>query len=363
MSEMDLLEGLLEIYSPSYEEREAVDYLVAQMNAMGLNAFRDAAGNAVGIADPPLPPLSKGGLAEVREIVLLGHIDTAKGFVEVRREKNFLYGRGAVDAKGPLCAFVEAASRHAAARVGTREDWRIVVVGAVEEECPTSKGAHFAKTQYNPEYAIVGEPSGWDRITLGYKGSLWADYTLTRAMAHTAGQQKSATEEAIELWLNIKQIADEFNRDKTRVFDRLDPSLRGMHSDNDGLQEIAKLTIGMRLPVGVDVRELENKILELKGTEGDVMFSTETPAFRAEKNNALVRAFLASIRDENGEPGFTLKTGTSDMNILGPYWKCPIVTYGPGDSNLDHTPDEHIDLAEYEKSIDVLARVLETLMM
>jgi len=29
-----------------------------------------------------------------------------------------------------------------------------------------------------------------------------------------------------------------------------------------------------------------------------------------------------------------IKTGTSDMNIVGPIWKCPIVAYGPGDSRL-----------------------------
>ena len=46
------------------------------------------------------------------------------------------------------------------------------------------------------------------------------------------------------------------------------------------------------------------------------------------------------------------------MNIVGPIWKCPIVAYGPGDSTLDHTPNEHLDLAEYERAINVLARVI-----
>lgn len=342
---VELLEGLLKIYSPSYHEFHAVEYLVNAMNEMGLRAFRDDAGSAVGV-------IGEGP----REIVLLGHIDTAKGFVDVQRDDGKLYGRGAVDAKGPLCAFA-----CAVANVGARAGWRIIVVGAVEEECPTSKGAHFAKTQYKPEFAIVGEPSGWNRVTLGYKGSLWVDYALERAMAHTAGQQKSAAEDAVEFWNAVKRYADAFNSGKTRVFDCLDPTLRNLHSSDDGLRETAKLTMGLRLPVGIDVKELEEKILELKGTEGTVRFSTETPAFRAEKNNTLVRAFLASIREVNGEPGFTLKTGTSDMNVLGPYWNCPIVTYGPGDSTLDHTPHEHIEIDEYLKSIEVLTKVLKVL--
>lgn len=347
----ELLKGLLKIYSPSYQERDAVEYLVAQMNAAGLHAFRDGAGNAVGIAGDG-----------AHEIVMLGHIDTHPGFVDVRCEGGanedspLLYGRGAVDAKGPLCAFASAA-----ARVGKRDSWRIVVVGAVEEECPTSKGAHFAKTQYNPAFAIVGEPSGWDRVTLGYKGSLWLEYALTRDNTHSAGQARSANEEAVEFWLRVKNYADMFNAGKQKVFDKLDPTLRGMHSENDGLHETARLVIGLRLPLDITVAGLEETLLELAG-DAQLKFDTETPAYRAEKNNALVRAFLSGIREGGGTPGFTLKTGTSDMNVVGPYWNCPVVTYGPGDSNLDHTPNEHIDLQEYDKAVDVLARVLETLM-
>jgi LysW-gamma-L-lysine carboxypeptidase len=38
------------------------------------------------------------------------------------------------------------------------------------------------------------------------------------------------------------------------------------------------------------------------------------------------------------------------------------VAYGPGDSALDHTPDERLDLAEYRQSVDVLKGVLGSLM-
>jgi LysW-gamma-L-lysine carboxypeptidase len=57
---------------------------------------------------------------------------------------------------------------------------------------------------------------------------------------------------------------------------------------------------------------------------------------------------------------FTVKTGTSDMNV-GPVWQCPIVAYGPGDSTLDHTPNEQLDLDEYHRAIEVLTAVLRDL--
>ena len=74
-----------------------------------------------------------------------------------------------------------------------------------------------------------------------------------------------------------------------------------------------------------------------------------------------MRALLKSVRAAGGAPGFLLKTGTSDMNVVGPAWHCPILAYGPGDSSLDHTPDEHVDLAEYLRAIDVLAGALQQL--
>jgi LysW-gamma-L-lysine carboxypeptidase len=74
-----------------------------------------------------------------------------------------------------------------------------------------------------------------------------------------------------------------------------------------------------------------------------------------------VRAFLAAIRAGAGDPGFVVKTGTADMNVVGPAWGCPILAYGPGDSRLDHTPHEHLSISELQRSIDVLQRVVTSL--
>ena len=49
------------------------------------------------------------------------------------------------------------------------------------------------------------------------------------------------------------------------------------------------------------------------------------------------------------------------MNVVGPAWGCPILAYGPGDSSLDHTPNEHISLDEYWQAVLVLEQVLRNL--
>ncbi|MAV79318.1 MAG: acetyl-lysine deacetylase, partial [Flavobacteriaceae bacterium] len=71
------------------------------------------------------------------------------------------------------------------------------------------------------------------------------------------------------------------------------------------------------------------------------------------KRNALVSSLLGGIRAHGGKPKFKKKTGSADMNILAD-WGCPIVAYGPGDSSLDHTSEEHILISDYEKSISIL---------
>jgi len=76
-----------------------------------------------------------------------------------------------------------------------------------------------------------------------------------------------------------------------------------------------------------------------------------------------VRSFLVALREvaPAEKLGFVLKTGTSDMNVVGPAWGCPIVAYGPGDSSLDHTPHEHLPLDEYWQAVQVLEATLRTL--
>jgi len=100
----------------------------------------------------------------------------------------------------------------------------------------------------------------------------------------------------------------------------------------------------------------------LSGPEVTVTARGEAlPAYRAAKNTPLVRAALAAIRTAGGQPQFVLKTGTSDLNILGPLWDCPAAAYGPGDSALDHTPHEHLSLREYARSVSVLRALIEGL--
>jgi LysW-gamma-L-lysine carboxypeptidase len=347
MSEFNTLVGLVSHYSPSGRERGAVGWLISRMKSLGYdNAFMDDAGNAVGV-------MGKGP----KQIILLGHIDTVPGEIPVGMEGDILYGRGAVDAKGPLACFVDAV-----ANTGVKEGWQFLVIGAVEEE-RDSEGARFVVDQYKPDFAIIGEPNQWDRVALGYKGSAWANITIKRGQAHTASGEQTAAETAVEAWLTIKAYVDGFNADKQRVFDKLLVTLRGVESDSSEFEQWARLRVGVRLPMEVSPEDWYSRLDEtLKVCETFSVLVEKigyaVPAWRSEKNTRLVRAFLSGIRSQGREPRFVYKTGTADLNIVAPVWKCPALVYGPGDSGLDHTSNEHIAFQEYSKAVSVLGSVL-----
>lgn len=343
MDELEFLTALLRIPSLSGQEGAAAAFLVEQMRGFGWEAFVDPAGNAVGHLG------ESGPLA-----VLLGHIDTVSGVVPVRVEGGKLYGRGSVDAKGPFATFVMAA-RHA--QLAGRLRGRLALVGATEEEAASSRGAHYAKGQYAPQLCVIGEPSGWDRITLGYKGRLLAHYRHAQSAAHSAGELRAAPEFMADFWAAVQARCAAHNVGHEKLFAQLIPSLRRVASGGDGMADWAEATVGLRLPEGVDPAALAEELAAL-AAPAELRTEGGCPAFRSPRTTPLAGAFVRAIRAQGGQPAFLHKTGTADMNVVGPAWGCPIVAYGPGDSRLDHTPDEHVEVAEYHKAIAVLADVL-----
>lgn len=352
---VQLLQEMIVIESLSGDEGPHAAFLTKQMIAIGYTkAYVDEAGNAVGEMGDPAAP---------RTIVLLGHQDTVPGRIPVRIADGQLFGRGAVDAKGPLAAFTAAV-----ARIGPRPGVRFVVVGATEEEAASSRGARLIRDRFLaegiPAACVIGEPSGWERVTLGYKGRLLADLHVEGPCGHSAGNRLGVNEQAVAWWQSIIGYTKVHNENAEGPFRQLLPSLRSMASGSDGLREWADLRVGLRLPPACDIPRLQDD-LDARARQVNaapaaltLTFSGQEPAYVADKNTPLARALLTGIRQEGGRPGYLLKTGTSDMNVVGPAWRCPILAYGPGDSSLDHTPEEHIEIEEYLAAIRVLERAL-----
>jgi LysW-gamma-L-lysine carboxypeptidase len=333
-----LLRGMLDIPSPSGRERALAEFLRDAMADLGLRAHVDAAGNVVGVLERGAGP----------ELMLLGHMDTVEGEVPVRCEDGKLYGRGAVDAKGPLAAMICAAAS-AVDFAG-----RIVVIGVVEEETPASRGAMAIRATHDkPDALIVGEPSGWSGVVLGYKGKLDLCYTVECASTHPTNPTAKASELAVGCWNTLNDL---LGPDAGHDFAR--PSATLVRLDADMTSATAELSV--RTPPGFDAETLVRRLRALLPA-GKLDVLNAVQACRVNRSDPAVRALVSGIRRQHAEPKLLVKTATSDMNTLAEVWDVPMATYGPGDSRLDHSDDEHIVLSDYLRGIDVLSAAVSEL--
>lgn len=359
----ELLVELVRTPSVSGREQRAVEVFVHHAAALGFRAEIDEAGN--GLAWRGVPTLRSGpddehtrdadSASGDKFIVLLGHIDTVPGDIPVRLEDGVLHGRGSVDAKGPLCTFLAAASR-----AELPEGVSLLVAAALGEE-EESPGAHHLAGRLRPDACFIGEPSGWDGVTLGYKGSVRMCATVTRDNGHSAAPGDSACDYLFAWWRRVEARMGEINGDHTGEFDRIAWSVRGISSTNDGLHDTGELMAGYRLPTWIVPEQLREELRRIDHEGVRLRFVGDEKAWRSDRNDAVARALSTAIRAEGGRPHPKVKTGTADMNVVAPIWRCPIAAYGPGDSMLDHAPNEHIHIAEYQRAITVMTTAIEGL--
>lgn len=326
-----LLYDLVSTPSLSGDEEAVAQQLVEFFREHGREVWIDDVGNVRAPGDDAL--------------LLTSHLDTVTGDIPVEIADNTLWGRGSVDAKGPLATMAVAA-------VNTG----VSFVGVVKEET-SSQGAHYLIADRDiPKAVINGEPSGWNGITLGYRGLINGTYINTSEAGHSSRPESNAIEEAIAWW---DRVEDVFDPDSwTPVFEQVTPKpvrFDGGTSEA-GFSMEATMEIQFRIPPAMSGGDIRN-ITESELTNGSIRWEDPIPPVMKSPRTEVARAFRAAIRAVGGEPRQLRKSGTSDMNIFATEWECPMVTYGPGDSDLDHTPNEHLSLDEFDKAVEVLTNV------
>ncbi len=341
MNDVDLVAALVQIASPTGQESAAVDFLRRQAALDGFRMVADPVGNFV--AEAGTGP---------RLLLFVGHIDTVPGHIPVRIEDGHLWGRGSVDAKGPLVAAYCAARRHL-----DSSDLTIRIVGAIDEE-GNSRGAKAVPVDLRPAWIVIGEPSGVGALTLGYKGIVRGSFVRACPHHHGAHPGATAVEQAIAFWQTTVRdfgFADHF--------DSLQGHLTALSTASDGLSDSVTGHFNIRLPPGETTSAIEER-LAMAAKEAGVLLCIEErvePAL-APKRTPLVAAFLRTMRVNGHEPRLLRKTGTADFNLFANrYPSIPIVAYGPGDPALDHTPEERLRLDDFAQAITILDQVFREL--
>ena len=334
-----LLTELVSIPSVSGEETEAAEALAAFFDRHDREVWIDDIGNVRAPGDD--------------SVLLTSHIDTVPGEIPVEINDGDdgpeLWGRGSVDATGSLVAMAIAAVETGASFVG--------VVG----EESTSRGAWYLTDHREaPDLIINGEPSGWDGITLGYRGLLEGTYVAASVSGHHSRPDLNAIQHAMSWWDRVEAI---FEPDEwVPVFEQVTTKPVDIEGgvSVDGLSMESTMEFQLRVPperTPEEVRELSDAELEV----GTVNWTESIPPVMTSPRTELARVFRAAIREGGADPRLLRKTGTSDMNVFATEWDCEMVSYGPGDSSLDHTPNEHLPLTEFDNATEVLIDVCERL--
>jgi LysW-gamma-L-lysine carboxypeptidase len=352
---VELLKKTLEQYTPSRSEASVANMIKDKCaNELGFElADIDSAGNVIATKGNGEP-----------KILLCGHMDTVPGQIPVRIEDGFIYGRGASDAKGPLISMLLAASEFPKQR-GT-----IVFAGVVDEEGNATGIKQLVKSKLSVDYAIFGEPSGIDNITIAYKGRLAIRLTCdvgSSAHASAPWLAKNSIEEIYDFWKSIKSKmyqADGQENNANSISCSLTEIIGG--SSHNVTPQKCKITIDVRIPASTTCAEvleileqIISRVATQKGIKASYRIEDKTDPFEANHSSPLVRALSLSILDvRKKQPILLRKTGTGDMNILGNTLGIPVVTFGPGEPHASHTINERLNVEEYISSIEVFNRAL-----
>lgn len=356
----ELLKRMLEIYSPTGKEEGLARFLREQLTELGFEkVWLDEVGNVFGEVGSGSPT-----------VLLCGHMDTVPGRLPVKIEKGRIYGRGAVDAKASLAAMVVSASKLA----GLGDRGRVLVAGVVEEEGEEKGVRHMLRKKLDVDYAIFGEPSGVKNITLGYKGRLGVKIICETEPGHAGAPDlfENAIERAYELWGRVKEWSLRC-RPSRSLFYSTSASLtriRGGEAANV-IPGRCILDFDVRLPPSVNCQGAIDQlraVLQRYAEENpkvnlEMRVEGQVEPFFADRGSPLVKALKKAIEETVGGPvRFLRKTGTGDMNVFAAKMGVPVVTYGPGDSRLSHTPNECMEIDEYQASIEVYRKAVTKLL-
>jgi acetylornithine deacetylase len=326
-----LTRELVDIPSVTGEEFEIGNSLGELLNRLGYHVeLQDIASERANIiATTEAPP----------RIVLSTHMDTVPPFISSREDDEFIYGRGACDAKGIIAAQIAAAEILRAADVN-----EIGLLFTVDEEV-TSAGAKVANGHPAAaacEYLVNGEPTD-NRLAVGTKGSLQAKISTEGRAAHSAypEQGDSAIEKLLDVLQDLRSTAwpaDEKFGETTCNIGLISGGTRA-----NVIPDHAQATVQLRLA------ESAVAIQELLGKKIDGRGSLEYTSVHDPIHLLTVDGFE-----------IMLARFTTDIPYLS-NWGTPLLI-GPGSILVAHTEHERIAKTELSKAVQIYADLVQRLL-
>ena len=363
---LDLTKALIACESVTPARGAVFDVLEAALTPLGFAVERFVAGEA---PDGPVENLLAVRTAPGKHFAFAGHLDVVPpgagwthGAFEPVEAGGLLYGRGAVDMKGAIAAFVAAAAR-VPNEAGTLS---LIITG--DEEGPAIHGTRalmdrMAERGLKPDACLVGEPTSVNRlgdmIKIGRRGSVNIWIEVPGRQGHVA----------------YPHLADNPIPKLVRALAALDALVLDQGTDwfQPSNLEITELEVGNPATNVIPARARARLSIRFNDQHhGDALAERVAAIVREHAPDAIVtprvsgEAFLTppgalstlvseAIAARTGvTPELSTTGGTSDARFLSAL--CPVVEFGLVNATM-HKLDEAVAIEDLRVLADIYADI------
>lgn len=317
-----------------------------------------------------------------KTLMLNGHTDTVPPYnmtidpFGAAVKDGAIWGRGAVDMKGPIASML--ITMLALKRAGVKLKGDIIFAGVIGEEERSEGTEHLVKSGLKAHGAVVGEPSHYE-YAIGHRGLEWLEIRIKGKAAHGGVPHLgiNAIEKAAALIERIKK--ELYPKLEARYNEYMGPSVMNFGVVQGGSQpstvaDACTIRIDRRYIPGETVasvlKEYQDIIDTMKGEDPDFdaeiirmpnnMLTLDHLYLMTPPDDPIVSAVKASIQEVIGkEPEITRKRGWTDAALLSNYGKIPTVVFGPGKISSSHTKDESVEISELIDAVEIYGRIIE----
>lgn len=364
------LQRLIRTQSMPGEEGELAGLVAAEMRALGYDEIEyDAAGNVIGLIR------GTGDAPSVMFNTHLDHVDAGDpgdwphdpygGEIH----DGLLWGRGAIDIKGPLAAQVHGIARLTAA--GRRPPGDVYVTATVQEEVG-GLGARYMAETLQPDLVLIGEPSR-NEVRRGHRGRIELRVQVRGRMAH-ASMTDIGRNPLTVLGRFLAALEDvDLAHDPDLGTCSIAPTLIGTdQTSGNVIPGLAEVTLDCRTVTGQNAASLREQLLpvlracEIEGSSSDILipqherssyagyemtYPADNPALSLPADHGAIRTAVEVLADPlGGEPPVDIWDFATDGGHFG-LAGMTVVGFGPGDDRLAHTVNEHIVIDELATGI------------
>ncbi|MDP9380484.1 MAG: YgeY family selenium metabolism-linked hydrolase [Chloroflexota bacterium] len=364
--------------SPSGREGKVADLVAAEMARLGLEVERDGLGNVTGTLDAGPGPC----------VLLDAHMDTVgvtdrnawSHSPEGELVGGRIYGRGAMDMKGPLAATIHGV----AALKGTLPRGKVVVSATVAEELVEGPATERVAERVGPDFAVICEATSL-RVARGQRGRAEVRVEVFGRPTHSSRPDLgiNAAQAMVDVVRALREVPiprhellGEGILVLTDVISRPYPALSVVPDYCVATFDRRTLPGETEQDILAPIREAVGRALAGTGAAGEVSTAEDdfecytgarvrapnfAPAWYFEDdaevvNRALEGVRRAGLREQTTHYAFcTNGSGTAGRRGI------PTVGFGPGDEELAHRVDEHIEVSQLIAGARGYAAIVECL--